>query len=45
VEIGALNYQSVASIIEHRLDGKVSPLAAGGAPILHANIRGSRYYH
>jgi transposase len=45
VEIGALNYQSVASIIEHRLDGKTAPLTADGAPILHANIRGSRYYH
>ena len=39
------NYQSVASIIEHRLDGKTAPLTADGAPILHANIRGSRYYH
>ncbi len=45
VEIGALNYQSVASIIEHRLDGKTASLTADGAPILHANIRGSRYYH
>jgi hypothetical protein len=45
VEIGALNYQSVASIIEHRLDGKTAPLTADGAPILHTNIRGSRYYH
>jgi transposase len=45
VAIGALNYQSVASIIEHRLDGKTAPHTADGAPILHTNIRGSRYYH
>ena len=45
VAIGALNYQSVASIIEHRLDGKTAPHTVDGAPILHTNIRGSRYYH
>lgn len=45
VEIGALSYASVASILEHRLDRQASPQAADGTPILHANIRGSRYYH
>jgi transposase len=45
VQIGALNYQSVASILEHRLESKTAPDAADSAPILHANIRGSRYYH
>jgi transposase len=45
IEIGALNYQSVASILEHRLESKTAPRSADGAPILHANIRGSRYYH
>jgi transposase len=45
VEIGALNYQSVASILEHRLETKTASRTADNAPILHPNIRGSRYYH
>jgi transposase len=46
VEIGALSYGSVASILKHRLD-RVSPTtgSAEGAPLLHDNIRGPRYYH
>ena len=46
VEIGALSYASVASILKHRLDRTAS---SGGptddAPLLHDNIRGSGYYH
>jgi transposase len=45
IEIGALNYQSVASILKHRLDHTATPRSADGTPILHANIRGSGYYH
>ena len=45
VEIGALSYASVASILKHRIDRHASPQAADGAPLLHANIRGPRYYH
>jgi transposase len=45
IEIGALNYQSVASILEYRLETKTAPRTADSAPILHANIRGPRYYH
>jgi transposase len=45
IEIGALNYKSVASILEHRLETRTAPRAADSAPILHSNIRGSRYYH
>ena len=45
VQIGALNYQSVASILEHRLESKTAPDTPDSAPILHANIRASRYYH
>jgi transposase len=45
VEIGALSYASIASILQHRLDRPASPQAADGTPILHANIRGSGYYH
>jgi len=45
VEIGALSYASVASILKHRLDQTASLPAADGAPLLHDNIRGSGYYH
>lgn len=45
VEIGALSYASVASILKHRLEQPASPQAADGPPLLHDNIRGSRYYH
>ena len=45
VEIGALSCASVASILKHRLDKPASPHAADGTPLLHDNIRGSRYYH
>jgi transposase len=45
VEIGALSYASVASILKHRLDRLASPQAADDTPLLHDNIRGSRYYH
>ena len=45
IEIGALTYASVASILKHRLDRSASPQAADGVPLLHDNIRGSRYYH
>jgi transposase len=45
VEIGALSYASVASILKHRLDQTASPQAAVGTPLLHGNIRGPRYYH
>ena len=45
IEIGALTYGSVRSILDHKLDRHAAhPLAADGAPILHPNIRGSRYY-
>jgi transposase len=45
IEVGALSYDSVASILKHRLDQKASPQAADGTPLLHDNIRGSRYFH
>lgn len=45
VEIGALTYASIASILQHRLDRPAPPQAADGTPLLHANIRGPRYYH
>jgi transposase len=46
VEIGALSYGSVASILKHRLDRTAASAgSAEGAPLLHDNIRGSGYYH
>jgi transposase len=45
IEVGALSYASVASILKHRLDQRASPQAADGTPLLHANIRGSGYFH
>jgi len=45
IEIGALTYGSVRSILDHKLDRHATHRpAADGAPILHSNIRGSRYY-
>jgi hypothetical protein len=45
VEIGALSYASVASILKHRIHRTAPPPAADGTPLLHDNFRGSRYYH
>jgi transposase len=45
IEIGALTYGSVRSILDHKLDRHAAqPRATDGAPIIHSNIRGSRYY-
>jgi transposase len=46
IEIGTLTYGSVRSILDHKLDRQApSPAATDDLPLLHANIRGSRYYH
>lgn len=42
LEIGALSYRSVASILDHNLDR--TPTPAAERPLLHANLRGPRYY-
>jgi transposase len=47
LEIGARSYGSVQSILQHGLD-RQPPTATeprGELPLLHPNIRGSRYYH
>jgi hypothetical protein len=47
LEIGARSYGSVQSILQHGLDRR-APSAnshTGELPLLHSNIRGSRYYH
>ena len=46
IDIGALSYGSVRSILDHKLDRQAAnKRSADGAPIIHQNIRGSRYYN
>ena len=46
IEIGARTYGSIKSILDNKLDGRpAQKRAADGMPILHANIRGPRYYN
>jgi transposase len=46
IDVGARTYGSVKSILDNKLDRRPAPKrAAETAPILHPNIRGSRYYH
>ena len=45
-DIGARTYGSVKSILDNHLDRRpAQKRAADGAPILHSNIRGPRYYN
>jgi transposase len=46
IEIGALSYRSVRSILDHKLDRQpAAQPPADGLPLLHPNLRGPRYYH
>jgi transposase len=46
IDVGARTYGSVKSILDNKLDRRPAPKrATETAPILHPNIRGSRYYH
>jgi transposase len=47
LEIGALSYRSVRSILDHKLDRQAAarPADSDSLPLLHPNIRGPRYYH
>jgi transposase len=45
VEIGALNYKSIASILANNLDRRANAPAAEQPLIEHSNIRGPRYFH
>jgi transposase len=44
LEIGALNYPSIASIAENRIE-RMPARDPSSKPILHGNIRGPRYYN
>jgi transposase len=46
IDIGARTYGSVKSILDNNLDRRpTQKRATDGTPILHANIRGPRYYN
>jgi transposase len=46
IDIGARTYGSVKSILDNKLDRRpAQKRATDGTPILHANIRGPRYYN
>jgi transposase len=46
IDIGALSYRSVRSILDHKLDRQAAHKRnADGTPVVHSNIRGSRYYN
>jgi transposase len=46
IDIGGLSYGSVRSILDHKLDRQAANRrSADGVPIVHPNIRGSRYYN
>jgi transposase len=45
VEIGALNYKSIASILANNLERRANTPAVEQPLIVHANIRGPRYFH
>jgi transposase len=44
VEIGALNYASISSILKHKL-GRAEPAADSASIDHHSNIRGPNYFH
>ena len=46
VDRGGITYGSVRSILDNKLDRRpAQKRATDGTPILHANIRGPRYYN
>ena len=45
LEIGARSYTSVTSILKNNLDRRRPAPATDGPAIVHANIRGPRYFH
>jgi transposase len=45
LEIGALAYRSIASILDNNLDRPAAKPADDTMPLLHSNLRGPGYYH
>jgi transposase len=45
LEIGALSYRSIRSILDHKLDRQATARPQDTPPLDHTNIRGPRYYN
>ena len=45
LDVGARSYGSLKSILANNLDRRPAHRPADATPILHANIRGPRYYN
>jgi transposase len=45
IQINAITYRSIASILKHGLEDRAPSLAPATLPADHANVRGSSYYH
>ena len=45
IQINAVTYRSIASILKHGLEHQAPAPAQATLPTDHANVRGSNYYH
>ena len=45
IQINAITYRSIASILKHGLEHAAGALTPATLPADHANVRGSSYYH
>ena len=45
IQIKAVTYRSIASILKHGLERQTPTPAQASLPPDHANVRGSDYYH
>lgn len=45
IQIKAVTYRSIASILKHALERQTPAQVQANLPLDHANVRGSKYYH
>ena len=45
IQIQAVTYRSIASILKHALERQTPTQVQAHLPLDHANVRGSKYYH
>jgi transposase len=45
IQINAVTYRSIASLLKHGLEQPAATPAQASLPADHANVRGSAYYH
>jgi hypothetical protein len=45
MQIQAVTYRTIASLLKHRLERKAPTPTQATLPADHANVRGSEYYH